>query len=118
MATKRTPINRPPKRQIPPEAIAAFKRMAARPPCTCRPVEWFAEYWKNREPCPSCEFWWEEHSKLHDALRLKPWVWPAIQHPDTKNPWPEGSYMAGKWRPDERAVALYRELEKAARAND
>ena len=114
MATKRTPLRRDLKRRLSPEAIEAFKRMEAlRAACTCEPVDWDGEYWKHR-PCAPCEAWWLVHNVLHAELGCKPHEWPCIEHPDSVTPYPEGSYAARHWKPDERGRALYRELAEAA----
>jgi hypothetical protein len=117
MPTRRTPLHRALRRKITPEAIAAFRRMEAlASKCTCPPRDWGGEYWA-RQRCAACEERQREHSVLHHALGLKPWEWPAYEHPDLGNPWPEGSYMWQRHKPDERGVALYRELEEASRAD-
>jgi hypothetical protein len=115
MATKRTPIRRAAKVRITPEAIAAFEAMrAARARCTCSPIDWLGDFWRRR-PCDACEVWWRAHKVLHSALALRPWEWPAIQDPEEPCPYPAGSYAAGRWRLDERAVALWQQLEEASR---
>ena len=76
MVTKRTPIGRPPRSQITPAAIAAFKRMQKlEVACTCKETE--SEYW-GHEPCKACEMWWQQHSILSGELKLAPWEWPVI----------------------------------------
>jgi hypothetical protein len=111
VSTKRTPIGRPQKSKITPAVVEAFKQMEmARHGCTCSPDRWAigGDY-------DACEEWWAAHSDLHDLLGLKPWRWPCIRHPDTKNPWPAGSYKAKKWRPNLKAQNVYRQIEAAAK---
>ena len=97
MATKRTPINRPARRQITPAAVAAFRAMQA---------------------ATTAEAYWDAHSVLHRELGLKPWHWPAIEHPDDQCPYPAGSTAAAEWqrRRDARpeAFALFEALAEAA----
>ena len=114
MTTKRRPLRRDLKRRITPEAIDAFRRMEAlRAACTCAPRDWAGEYWKHRQ-CASCEEWWAVHNVLHGGLGLKPWEWPAIEHPEAGCPYPEGSFAARQWKRDERGVELYCELAQVA----
>ena len=84
--------------------------------CTCPPIDWAGEHWKHRpdRPCVACEEWQRAHNVLHDELGLKPWEWPAVEHPESVCPYPAGSPAAAQWQRDERGVALYRELEEAA----
>jgi hypothetical protein len=116
MTTNRTPINRHPAVQITPLAISLFQRMQ-RCKCTCKPRDWKGEYWKHEE-CPGCRQWWKLHNRLWDELKCKPWQWPCIEHPESKNPWPEGSAAAGAWVPDEQARELWRMLDEDARAQE
>jgi hypothetical protein len=114
MATKRTPIGRPPRSQITPAAIEIFRRMqAVEAACTCEPVDWGGEYWNHRT-CAACEEWWDAHSALWRELRKKPWQWPCVQHPAARCPYPEGSYAANQWGPNLEAQAMWRELDAAA----
>src|SRR3954470_6284501 len=114
MPTKRTPLRRDLKRKITPEAIDAFRHMEAlRTACTCEPRDWAGEHWKHR-CCATCDEWWRVHSVLHNELGLRPWEWPAVEHPDAASPYPAGSYASEHWKPDERGRALYRELDAAA----
>ena len=107
MATKRTPLRRDARMRIPPEALAAFRTMRTlAEQCTCEPID-------RHRRCDACEGWWCAHSVLHDALGLKPWQWPAVEDPETTCPYPAGSYAADRWRLDERAVALWRQLDEA-----
>jgi hypothetical protein len=113
MSTKRTPIRRDTRMRLTPEALAAFRTMrtlAAR--CTCQPLDWSGEFWRRRR-CNACDGWWAAHNVLHRALALKPWEWPAVQDPNETCPYPAGSYAAARWRLDERAVALWQQLEAA-----
>ena len=93
MTTKRTPLRRDMRRRITPEAIAAVRRI---------------------EIAQNSDEWWAAHNALHEALGLKPWEWPAIEHPEAQCPYPAGSFAAKQWKRDERGVALYRELAEAA----
>ena len=114
MTTRRTPLRRDMKRRLTPEAIDAFRRMEAlRAACTCPARDWDGKPSEHRS-CASCEEWWDVHKVLHDALGRQPHEWPCIEHPDAVCPYPAGSFAAGQWRRDERAVALYRELKEAA----
>ena len=87
--------------QITPGALDAFRKMEA-PNCTS-------------------DDWWAAHSILHDELKLKPWDWPAFEHPDEKCPYPDGCEAARHWqaqrdgRPE--AFELYRELVRASKAD-
>ena len=116
MSTKRTPIGRPPSgRQFSPKALAAFREMRKlEEQCTCPPRDWGGKYWEF-ERCEACKEWWRQHSLLHDELRLEPWEWPAVEHPDAVSPYPEGSHAANNWKPDLEAQERYRALlEQAA----
>jgi hypothetical protein len=118
MSTKRTPINRPSRFWITPGAIAAFNEMQTlENACTCAPVKWTRTYWKH-EPCQACEQWWRQHAILHDALRLTPEQWPAIEDPDAVSPYPEGSQARSDDdnKPDHEAQARFRLLRAAAEA--
>jgi hypothetical protein len=56
-----------------------------------------------------CERWWSLHSRLAQLLPgIRPWHWPIIQNPRAQCPYPEGSYAAAQWRPNEAAQALAR----------
>ena len=95
------------EQRITPEALDAFKRMQkSEASCTCPPGFDFV----RDKRCRACEDWWTQHSVLHREMRLKPWEWPCYEHPDVECP--EG-YRAVEHK---RAVALYRELERAAKA--
>jgi hypothetical protein len=87
MPTNRTPINRPPTTRITPEAVEIFRQM--------------------RETRDGSDQWWSLHVKLHIELGLRPWEWPAIEHPDNKCDYLAGSGGA-RWFP--QAQQLYREL--------
>jgi len=82
--------------------------------CTCPPKDW-SRWQEYIEPCEGCEEWWRLQSLLHDELRL-PVYWPPYEHPDAGNPWPLGSEMWRLWKPNEKAIALYRALAAADRA--
>jgi hypothetical protein len=66
MSTKRIPIHRPIRSQIPPEALDLFREMQALQ-CTCRPIDWGGKYWE-RDECTGCERWWNLHSRLAQLL--------------------------------------------------
>src|SRR5262249_49743045 len=75
MSTKRTRIRRPQRAKITPEAIESFRRLLAlEQACTCAHLP-------DSIRCSACKEWSAEHSRLHDLLGLKPWQWPAIEHP-------------------------------------
>jgi hypothetical protein len=112
MSTKRIPIHRPIRAQIPLEALDLFREMK-NVKCTCPPIDWKGKYWERHE-CPGCERWWSLHSRLAQLLPgIRPWHWPVIQSPRAQCPYPEGSYAAAQWRPNEAAQARWRELEAA-----
>ena len=48
MSTKRIPIHRPIRAQIPPEALDLFREMKTLK-CTCRPIDWKGKYWERDE---------------------------------------------------------------------
>ena len=117
MSTKRIPIHRPIRSQIPPEALDLFHEMK-KLKCTCRPIDWEGAYWEQDE-CPECKRWWRLHSRLADLLPgIQPWHWPVIQSPHAACPYPEGSHAAAQWRPNETAQARWRELEAALKERD
>lgn len=95
VTTTRRPIKREPRLRISGEAIELFKAM--------QKLDWGSEQWRGL------------HSRLHDALRLRPWQFPAIEHPDSRSGFPAGSWADKTWRPDEEAREVYRLLEAAAR---
>ncbi len=111
----RTPIRRSSRGlQITAKAIAAFEEMQiCRPLCTCDPIDWGGNYWQ-REECPACEDWWRHHGVLWNELNLRPWEWPAIQHPNARSPYPEGSEATRRWKPHLAAQERYRLLAEAA----
>lgn len=112
MSTKRIPIHRPTRAQIPLEALDLFREMK-NVKCTCPPIDWKEKYWERHE-CPGCERWWSLHSRLAQLLPgIRPWHWPVIQSPRAQGPYPEGSYTAAQWSPNETAQARWRELEAA-----
>ncbi len=114
MPTNRNPINRATKSRISPTAVLAFQEMLkleAR--CTCTPINW-SRYWEGRDPCTACKRWREHHSVLWHELKLPPWEWPAFEHSDATTPYPEGSYAAQSWKPDEAGQRRYRALCDAA----
>jgi hypothetical protein len=74
MTTPRKPaVRRRDDPPIPVDAVEIYLDMCGlecEAPETCHGVR-----------CESCCEWWRNHTKLHDALRLKPWQWPAIASP-------------------------------------
>jgi hypothetical protein len=113
MTTKRKPIARLGRAQIFAAALDAFRRMQQlEQQCTCAPDRLGWRLW-CAGGCSTCDQWWEHHAILHRELRLRPWQFPAVEHPDAQCPYPAGSYAAGRWRPDEEAQARYRALENA-----
>jgi hypothetical protein len=88
MSTKRTPLARPLQYPISETALRAFRHMCRlESQCTCAPRDWDGEYWKH-EQCKACAEWWKQNSILHDALKLRPWQWPAIEKPGDREPVP------------------------------
>ena len=113
MTTKRTPVRPSGRIKITPAAVAAFREMQ-KLRCTCPPIDWAGKYWERPEECAACKKWWEQHSILHDELKLEPWDWPAYEHPNARPPYPEGSPAAKSWKPDLEGQARYRMLKAAA----
>ena len=110
MTTKRIPIARPRRAQIVPEALDIFDAMT-KLKCTCPPVDFEGA---DREECPGCELWSRLHSQLAGLLPgIKPWDWPVIENPQAECPYPEGSYAATHWRPNEKGQQRWRELDAA-----
>jgi hypothetical protein len=110
-------------------ALAAFERLRwLEEHCSCPPRDW--DDWPGKIPnnqdrahwerwyrrCAACEEWSVQHEILHSELGMKPWQWPCVESPATRNPWPEGSYKHGRWGPDLEAQSLWRELEAALAA--
>jgi hypothetical protein len=105
MTSKRTPINRPPRPTVTFAALEAFRKMQRlERRCTCD---------DDHRECPACEKWWQQHSILHDELRLKPWQWPAYQYPDDTESLPES---AQTFEPDGGPVARCRMLSRRREA--
>ena len=69
MSTKRIPIHRPIRAQIPLEALDLFREMK-NVECTCPPIDWKGRYWERQE-CPGCERWWALPSR---PMPLPGWV--------------------------------------------
>jgi hypothetical protein len=112
MSTKRIPIHRPIRAQIPLEALDLFREMK-KVGCACPSIDWKGKYWERQE-CPGCERWWSLHSRLAQLLpETRPWHWPVIQSPGAKCPYPEGSPAAAAWQPNEEAQARWRVLDAA-----
>ena len=117
MSTKRIPIHRPIRAQIPLEALDLFREMK-NVECTCPPIDWEGRYWE-RQGCPGCERWWDLHSRLAQILPgIRPWHWPVIESPRAQCPYPDGSCAAAQWRPNEAAQARWRELEAALKERE
>ena len=103
--TRRVPLARRSAAQITPAAMEAFRRIRSlEAQCTCLPRDWEGEYWRH-EPCPACDEWWTQQGILCSELALKPWHWPAVEHPQAENPYPERSAAAASWRPNVEALA-------------
>ena len=66
MSTKRIPIYRPIRAQIPPEALDLFREMK-NVECTFPPIDWKGRYWERQE-CPGCERLWSLHSRLAQLI--------------------------------------------------
>ena len=99
-------FNRPPRAKITPEALEAFRTMQRlERRCTCE---------DDDGECPACQEWWQQHSILHDELRLKPWQWPAYEHSgNMEPPSPENSELPDPGGP----AARYRMLKQAAKGS-
>lgn len=96
MPTNRQPIRRPPRGPtITGEAIATFRRMYE--------LEYVCDCGGDpKARCAPCKEYFRLDSKLCDLLKLKPWEFPAVRHPDADG------------EPDHEARARYRALAKAA----
>ena len=106
VTTKRIPIARPRRAQIVPEALDTFDEMKQLK-CTCPEGA-------CRDECPGCQLWWRLHSRLAQLLPgRRPWHWPVIENPQAECPYPEGSYAAARWQPNEQGQARWRELDAA-----
>ncbi len=124
MPTNRARVRRQHRPQFTPRVLELFRTMeTARKRCTCEPIDWVTPdaYWKNNGgECAACEAWWAAHNELHDLLGLKPWEWPAFEHPDDTSPYPEGCVADQRWHADRvrrpEAFKLYEELKAAERA--
>src|SRR5262245_1279535 len=72
MATKRTPIDRPFRREISDNAIGIFLKMEElRRACRCEPVD-PDRYWEH-EKCAACVARRQAHVELHNELGVRPW---------------------------------------------
>jgi len=110
----RKPLAHPVRtQQITPRAIQLFDQIR-RVRCSCPPIDWEGEYWKGRE-CPGCKRWWQLHNELHDELGGKPWEWPAIEDPETQNPYPAKYPAHWSWQADREAQARWLLLAAASR---
>jgi hypothetical protein len=114
MTTNRTPIRRPPFVRFTDEILDLFLAMKECR-CTCPPTDWDGAYWKAvTNMCAGCERMWELHGQLFQLWPgVRPWWWPIVLNPDTPCPFPAGSKSAEAWRPDEEAIARWREIEAA-----
>jgi hypothetical protein len=112
--TRRVPLARRSAAQITPAALDAFRRIRLlETQCTCLPRDWQGEYGKH-EPCSACDAWWTQQGILCRELALKAWHWPAVEHPQAENPYPEGSAAAERWHPNVEARSRWRLLDAAA----
>jgi hypothetical protein len=104
MTTIRTPIRRPPFGRFSDEMMDIFIAMRQRQEeCGCGPGA-----------CFGCTEWNDLHGRLfHLWPHLRPWFWPIVESPGVRCPFPAGSKSAETWRPDEEAIARWRELEAA-----
>jgi hypothetical protein len=105
---------RPKLPRISKESVVIFRRMrdlANR--CTCPSHDWKGKYWEH-EPCAACVACGEEHSKLVDALGLKPWQ--GVEDPDATCAYQPGSQAALTYESNRNAEAeaLWRALAAAA----
>jgi hypothetical protein len=106
MSTKRTPIGRPPAKQITAKAIEIFRTIADLD-CTCAlSVEGGG--------CPGCLEYARLNTALRAELKLVEWQWPTFITPydETESVYLPGT-MGAAWFP--RARSLYTALCKAAR---
>jgi hypothetical protein len=101
------------------EVIAAFKHLVqvfdSSSGCTCEPIDWDGEYWKERARCASCQVYDAAEAELVGLLNLKPYE--CLQNPYLKSPYPPGSPAAqAAWdHPvNRRGRALWRALEAAS----
>src|SRR5262245_49886519 len=103
MPTKRTPINRSPRSQVTPQALAVFRKMLRlEKKCTCKGPDWDGY-------CATCIEWHELDMVLGCELRLKPWQIPACAHPRDRDAQPEPADRADAGGP----AARYRMLKQA-----
>lgn len=91
-----SPMKKPKK--FPPEALVIFRCMQALDEQACMCADMGAQ-------CEACVSWWEQHERLHQLLRAKPWQWPCVENSD---------WQAQGYTPDPDAQRLYRELDRAA----
>jgi hypothetical protein len=108
MSTKRIPIHRPIRAQIPLEALDLFREMK-NVECTCLPIDWEGRYWE-RQGCPGCERWWDLHSRLAHIAGNTTW-YRLSSKALAPNAYPAG--RTGAVEPNERAQVRWRELEVA-----
>jgi len=117
--TLRTPLKRLQKRSFTPAVIAAFKHLVRvfenSSGCTCEPIDWKGEYWKERTRCASCQTYDKAEAELVGLLNLRPWE--LLENPHLKSPYPPGSPAAeAAWNHpvNRRGRALWRALEAAS----
>jgi hypothetical protein len=117
MTMKRKAIHHPPRTEIPPAAITAFRKIQKlHAECSCPPRNW-TKYWEH-QPCENCEKKARQMAIIRDELHLPPWMWPCVQSPDDKNPYPAWSVAARQWQPYPEAQTLWQILEEAAAESD
>ena len=108
MATKRTPIGRPPLGRFSSAALDAFRELQklGEAKCTCTIAR--KRYGKL---CAACRKWSEQRWILHRALGLMPWQRTIDERPSNVV-----SISAADLRPDPEAQARYRALLAAVEA--
>jgi hypothetical protein len=86
-------------------AFANLKLHDENEPCTCAAHNILVAEPEQKRPCPSCDEWWELHSKLCDEVPGVPlWVWPIVIGPGWKTAF-EGDHDARRrWGELDRAL--------------
>lgn len=118
MPTNRVPIARMRKRSFTPEAIEAFKRLVEvfdTSECSCPPIDWQGEYWRERPRCASCSAYAKAEGELLALLDLRPWE--LLKNPHRASCFPPGSPAAeAAWKHpvNQAGRALWRKLEVAS----
>jgi hypothetical protein len=74
--TRRTPIARATRTQIPAKAIAIYERMR-KLKCTCGPYPDPTKWW-GRQQCRGCRAWWDLHNELAHLVPHRAWEWPLV----------------------------------------